>query len=138
MDKSPQQFPTLLSELVARFQRALKTSNEIPALGLTPTGEVKLSLGVPTPESGASKTLTAIQIHLQEIASKGEIEAACVAYPDYKNQAVIAYLENAEQYCIRYSIPVVQNVDGLSLDINNISDEDGTILIFGDAPETDA
>jgi hypothetical protein len=140
MNKSPQQFPTLLAHLVARYQRALKNSGELPALGLglTATEEVKLLLGIPSPETGLKETLAAIQDNLQGLAGHGEIEAACIAYPDYEDQTVVAYLENAEQYCIRYCIPVVQDADARSLGIKDIREEDGSIFIFGNAPETDA
>jgi hypothetical protein len=132
MNRSPQQFSTLLAHLVARYQRALKQSNEIPALGLglTSNEEVKVLLGMPDSEVGFKETLNALQSNLQELANQREIEAACIAYPDYEHQAVVAYLENSEQYCIRYSIPVVHDAEGHSLNVKGISDEDGSIFIF--------
>ena len=140
MDKSPQQFETLLAHLVTRVQKAIKASPQIPALGLglTPNEDVKLSIGVIDQGTDLSSTLMAIQTDLQKLAGSGEIEAACIAYPDYESEAVVAFLENSENYCIKYLIPVVEREDGLSLDLGNLSDEDGTIFVFGESPEADA
>lgn len=56
--------------------------------------------------------------------------AACLAYPDYENEEVIAYLENRDNFCSKARLPVASKPT-LRIDVESIEIEDGIVFIFG-------
>jgi hypothetical protein len=130
-DLSEEQFQELLAHLIARVNKALAVTDQLPALSLALTGDgsVEVAVGVGEGDDLGS-VLTGMQSSLAERAGNGEILASCIAYPDYGAGCVYALLENVENYCGKASLPVVEGDGGHSIDPAGISMEDGSIFVF--------
>ena len=133
MDQSEEQFQDLIANLAPRVDKALSQQNSIPPIGLLlfGGGEVEVVLSVSEKENDLSEEINFLQQSLIEKAKEKSAVAACLAYPDYANEQVIAYLENNEHYCAKCSIPVVAN-PSLGLDLEGIEIEDGMTFVFGE------
>ena len=132
MNTSESQFNELLANLVARVNKALSKSPQLPtlALALTAAGEIETSVGTEDNGTEMSNNLNAMQRSLQDRVCAGDVLAVCIAYPDYEDGAVIAYLENFETYCLKATLPV-STTPSLALDIANIATAEGTLFVFG-------
>ena len=127
---SEEQFKELLSQLVARSKKSL-LENSFPVFGLLLTNEGKTDVILGIVEDGdLSEIINHVQQELIEKKKALSILAACLAYPDFKSQCVVAYLENHESYQLRCDIPVLNN-DVLELDIENLTTGDGSTIVFG-------
>ena len=127
---SEEQFKELLNQLVARSKKSL-LANSFPVFGLllTEEGNTDVVLGV-VEDGDLSEIINNVQQELIEKKNALSILAACLAYPDFNNQCVVAYLENHESYQLRCDIPVLNN-DVLELDIENLTTKDGSTIVFG-------
>lgn len=133
MDQSEEQFQDLIANLAPRLDKALSQQNAVPPLGLLllDSGDVEVVLSVSDKESNLSEEINLLQQGLIDKAREKSAVAACLSYPDYANEQVVAYLENNENYCAKCSIPVVSN-PSLHLDLEGIEIEDGMIFVFGE------
>ena len=133
MDQSEEQFQDLIANLTPRVNKALSQQNTVTPLGLLlfDSGDVEVVLSVSDKENDLSEDLNLLQQGLIEKAREKSAVAACIAYPDYANEVVVAYLENNENYTAKCSIPVVSNPT-LQLDLEGIEIEDGMVFVFGE------
>jgi len=133
MDQSEEQFQDLIANLAPRVDKALSQQNSVPPLGLLllDGGDVEVVLAVSGEENNLSDEINLLQQGLIDKAREKLAVAACLAYPDYANEQVVAYLENIDNYCAKCSIPVAAN-PSLRLDLEGIEIEDGMIFIFGE------
>ncbi len=132
MDQSEEQFQDLIANLAPRVDKALSQQNSVPSIGLLlfGGGDVEVVLSVSEEGNDLSEEINRLQQGLVDKAKEKSAVAACLAYPDYANEQVIAYLENNEHYCAKCCIPVVAN-PSLRLDLEGIEIEDGMIFVFG-------
>ena len=133
MDQSEEQFQDLIANLAPRVDKALSQQNSVPSIGLLlfGGGDVEVVLSVSEEGNDLSEEINRLQQDLVDKAKEKSAVAACLAYPDYANEQVIAYLENNEHYCAKCCIPVVAN-PSLRLDLEGIEIEDGMIFVFGE------
>ena len=133
MDRSEEQFQDLIANLAPRIDKALSQQNSVPPLGLLllDSGDVEVVLSVSDEESNLSEQINLLQQGLIDKATEKSAVAACLAYPDYANEQIVAYLENTENYCAKCNIPVVAN-PSLHLDLERIEIEEGMIFVFGE------
>ena len=130
MIKSEKQFPDLLANLITRCNKALLKDNKIPAMGLVLDAENKIeTLLSISDENNFTEELNAIQRSLKEKTFDEKMEACCIAYPDYKEGVVVIYLENRENYCTKYLIPV-NTEPSLTLDLEKIQEQNGMVYVF--------
>jgi hypothetical protein len=134
MNTSESQFNDLLANLVARVNRALTQSPKVPvlALALTQHGAIDASVGIEDSDAGTKEVLGAMQESLQRRSANGELLASCISYLDYEEGAIVAYLENADSYCLKVTIPV-STEPSLALDVGSISTAEGTLYVFGES-----
>ena len=132
MDQSEEQFQDLIANLAPRVDKALSEQNSVPPIGLLllDSGDVEVVLSVSDKENDPSTEINLLQQGLIDKAREKSAVAACLAYPDYANEQVVAYLENNENYCAKCNIPVVSD-PALRLDLESIEIEDGKIFVFG-------
>ena len=132
MDKSEEQFQELITNLAPRLNNALSRQNSVPLMGLllSETGEVEVILWIPDEGSTLSDELNKLQRTLIERATELSSVAACMSYPDYENEVIVALLENNQNYCAKCTIPVVSDAT-LHLDLSQMDVEDGVVFVFG-------
>ena len=127
---SEEQFIELLNQLVARSKKSLE-ENSFPVFGLLLKEDGKTDLVLGLIEDGElSDIINHVQQEMIEIRKKMPLLAACLAYPDFQDQRVVAHLENHENYQLRCDVPVLNN-NGLELDIDNVITGDGSTIVFG-------
>lgn len=133
MNSSEEQFKVLLANLAPRVDRALSQQSAVPPIGLIllDDGRVEVVLFVPDEEIDLSEHLNCLQRELIEKAREEQAVAACLSYPDYGSDTVVALLENDENYTLECSIPVVANPD-LQLNLEGIEVGEGVVFVFGD------
>ncbi len=131
MSDSEAQFQELLAHLIARVDKMLTEQGDMQALGLTlhADGRVEVAVGLADSPERLSEVLNAMQTSFSQAVLRQPIKATCIAYPDYEKKAVIALLENDENYCSRITIPVLTNPTS-RLDVDGIEVEDGGVYIF--------
>jgi hypothetical protein len=131
MRDSEEQFQELIANLSARLTKALSKSNKVPSIGLLLSlkGDVEPVLAVAENEE-LKEEVNLLQARLVSKAKESDSIAACLAYPDYEREEIVAYLENNENYCLKARIPIVTGPQ-LKLDILNIEVEDGIVFVFG-------
>ena len=130
MIKSEKQFPDLIANLITRCNKALLEGDKIPVMGLILDVENKIEtfLSV-SDENNLTEELNVIQSSLKEKTFDQKMEACCIAYPDYEEGIVVVYLENRENYCAKYLIPV-NTEPNLTLDLEKIQEQNGMIYVF--------
>ena len=133
MDKSEDQFQTLLANLIPRVNKALKNTNKVDAIGLLLYGEDEVEVYLSIIDDSIGDALTTLQNQMVEIVRKKSPVASCLAYPNYEAQQIIALLENHEHYTLEASIPV-KSESHLHLDVENLTTNDGEIYLFGETP----
>ncbi len=133
MDKSEEQFQELIANLAPRLNNALSRQNSVPLMGLllSETGEVEVILWLPDEGTTLSDELNKLQRTLIEKATELSSVAACMSYPDYENEVIVALLENNQNYCAKCTIPVVSDAT-LQLDLGQMEVEDGVVFVFGE------
>ena len=134
METSEEQFPHLLGDLVARLNNVLSQQGEIPAMGLLlmPDETIKVVLGLWDENVGLAEIMNELQQEvIEQVKARGAM-ATCIAYPDYSNNEVIALLENEELYCLSCVLPVIRENGVLTINTEQIRNEDGSIHIFGE------
>ncbi len=133
MNKSEEQFQELIANLAPRLNNALSQQNTVPFMGLllSAEGEIEVVLWLPEEDSDLSDELNKLQRTLIEKAKDNSSVAACMSYPDYANEVVVALLENNENYCAKCTIPVVSDAT-LQLDLGQMQVEDGVVFVFGE------
>ena len=133
MDKSQDQFQTLLANLAPRVNNALSRQNSVPpiALLLLENDEVETVLYVAGEDESLADEMNNLQRVLIEKADEKSALAACLSYPDYEQEEVVALLENAENYCAECRIPVVMD-ETLQLDLAKMTVGDGMVFVFGE------
>ncbi len=132
MDHSEEQFQNLIANLVPRVNNVLSQQDKVPpiALLLLGDGDVEVVLSVSDEENNLSEEVNDLQQCLIDKAREKAAVAACLCYPDYANNSVVAFLENDQGYCTKCSIPVVMG-QTLQLDLEGIAIEDGMTFVFG-------
>ena len=133
MDNSQDQFQTLLANLAPRVNNALSRQNSVPpiALLLLENDEVETVLYVAGEDEGLADEMNNLQRLLIEKADETSAVAACLSYPDYEREEVVALLENSENTCAKCRIPVVMD-ETLQLDLAKMTVGDGMVFVFGD------
>jgi len=131
MDQSDDQFETLLSNLIPRVNKSLKSSNKVDCVGLLLFGEDQIEVFISIIEDDLSKAVTFMQNQLVEIVRNRKPIASCIAYPNYEKGQMIALLENNEHYVAEAHIPVL-TTPHLHLDLANLTYHDSAIYLFGE------
>ena len=133
MDNSEEQFQELIANLAPRINKALSQQNTVPLMGLllSEEGDVEVLLWLPDDGSSLSDELNKFQGTLIEKAKELSSVAACMSYPDYASEAIVALLENNKNYCTKCTIPVVSDATP-QLDLGQMEVEDGFVFIFGE------
>ncbi|MBO1257065.1 hypothetical protein J3L16_15335 [Alteromonas sp. 5E99-2] len=87
----------------------LQENNYVLPIGLLINSEDKVEIVIATLEISdqIQELVNHVQTGVTEKVNTGCFKASCMAYPDYENSAVVALLENAENYCATVIIPVV-------------------------------
>ena len=129
---SGEQFADLLSNLTVRANKALSQQNMFPPLGLLllPDGTIRVILEI-SEESDLKQQVNKLQANVIQVARDADAQAACIAYPDYAQEEIVAFLENKEHYCAQYRIPVITEPK-LEVDLQNLVEEKGAIMVFGE------
>ncbi len=132
MDHSEEQFKELIGNLVVRANNALKVSDQVPPMSLALDGTGNIDAGVADADDSASlsEVLNAMQDALSQRASRGEIVASCIAFAKYDEGCIEALLENSDNYCATVKIPVTSAAAGLSLSLQDMAVEDGSVYVF--------
>ena len=133
MDKSQDQFETLLAKLAPRVNSALSRQNSVPpiALLLLENDEIETVVYVAGEDEGLADEMNNLQRLMIEKAQDQSAVAACLSYPDYEKEEVVALLENSENYCAECRIPVVMD-ETLQLDLAKMTVGDGLVFVFGE------
>ena len=131
MSNSEGQFMTLMANLAPRVNNSLKASNKVDCIGLLLYDNETVEVFISIIEDNINEAVTMLQNQLIEIVRKKEPNASCIAYPDYENGKIIALLENSDHYTLEAHIPVLTNPH-LHLDLENWTDHDGAIYLFGE------
>jgi predicted metal-dependent TIM-barrel fold hydrolase len=123
-------FQGLVTYLIANINQMLKNDNMITPIGLVANSDK--SIKVVTANIETKKIIDHVNIIQTELKNKAtvfEILSSCIAYPDYENNQIIAFLENNKNYCVKVLIPVV-NRRGLKLDPEKLVTEAGSVDVF--------
>ena len=131
MDNSEDQFQTLAANLIVRVNHALKETNKMDAIGLLLFQDDTVQPFISIIEGNVGEAINILQANLIPVVKEKRPVAGCLAYPNYTDEEVVAYLENNEHYIAKYRIPVLSNPE-LHLDMENIEIEDGEIILFGE------
>ena len=133
MDDSESQFNALLANLVVRANKILEQRGDMLPLGLLlkQQEEVDVFLSDANNEWSLAEAVQHLQNSMIDAVRRQPAVAACIAYPDYENEVVVAYLENDEHFCSKCLIPVSTS-PSLRVDVERIEVEDGAIFIFGE------
>ncbi|MBE1300762.1 MAG: hypothetical protein GJ680_12765 [Alteromonadaceae bacterium] len=126
---SEQQFLELVANLVPRVNKMLAEQNYMLPIGLTCDCDKNVEAVIATTEISdqIQELVNFVQTELK--AKSGEVEATCLAYPDYENLQIVCLLENKENYCAKYLIPV--NTDSTPvLMSDDIEVEESFVYIF--------
>jgi hypothetical protein len=128
MQTSEDQFQELMAHLVARGNKALGQQSSVPPISLLlrNNGEVECSVGVADSPDELKAVLDAMQSALRERVRRGDSLAICVAYTDPTSRAVVALLENHENYCATVTVPCHPT----SLDVENMQVDDGSVSVY--------
>lgn len=130
MMNSEDHFQGLVSYLIVSINRMLKTDNVIVPIGLVVNTDESIEVVKANIDSQQIiDKVEFIQSELRNKANEFEIVTSCIAYPDYENNQITAFLENNKNYCVKVLIPVV-NRSGLKLNPEKITTETGAIYIF--------
>jgi hypothetical protein len=128
--KSKDHFQGLVTYLIACINQMLKVENLIIPIGLVVNSDKSIKVVKANVDSGdIVDHVNVIQHELKNQAANFDILSSCVAYPDYENNQIIAFLENNKHYCVKVRIPVV-NRGGLRLDPEKLITETGAVYIF--------
>jgi hypothetical protein len=129
MQTSEEQFRELLAHLVARANKALAQDVPVPPMSfaLSEDGGVHFSVGVSNSPSELKQILKAMQESLAVRVNTEPVLATCVAYTESETAALVALLENRENYCVSFKIP---GLPGSNLDMDNMQIEDGFVCVF--------
>ena len=127
---SEDHFHGLVSYLMASINEMLKTGNVIGPIGLMVNSDKNIEVVRAAVETEKTlESVTLIQKKLKSKASRFEIITSCIAYPDYENNQIIAFLENNENYCVKVLVPVI-NRGGLKLNAEKIKIVAGAVYVF--------
>lgn len=127
---SDDHFQGLVSYLIASINEMLKTGNIFIPIGLVVNSDK--SIEMVKAEIDTVKTLEHVELIQQKLKDKAnvfEMISSCVAYPDYENNQIVAFLENNKNYCVKVLIPVI-NRGGLKLNPEKITTQKGAVYIF--------
>lgn len=130
MSNSEDQFQTLIANLVPRVNNSLKASNKVDCIGLLLFNDGKIEVFVSIIEDDLIESISLMQNQLIKIVKEKKPSASCIAYPNYENGQIIALLENSDHYTLEARIPVLTHPH-LHLDVQNWTDHDGAIYLFG-------
>ena len=136
MADSEQQFQELLAHLVVRVNNMLSAQGPVMPLGLLlrAGGKVDVSFGVADNARDVAGMTKAIREALVGVVAGGGVHASCIAFPHENGEAVIALLENHENYCATVSIPLLVR-PVRKLDTDNMQIDDGYVHVFPVAPD---
>jgi hypothetical protein len=128
---SEQQFEELLAHLTVRATKALAQQHQVPPMSflLRASGEVDVAVGVADSPLTLKDMLNAMQSSLRQQVIASDVLASCVAYSEPGAGAVIALLENHENFCARVRI-LVAHGPRLKLNTEDMQVEDGSIYVF--------
>ena len=105
---SEKQFLDLVSNLVPRANQSLAEQGHMAPLGLTYDEQENIALITASADlsDDLQESVNFIQSKLKLKVDELRIDATCLAYPDYDNLQIVCLLENRENYCAKYLIPV--------------------------------
>lgn len=127
---SEDHFHGLVSYLIISINEMLKTDNVIIPIGLMVNSDKNIEVVKATIDTEKIlEHIALIQKKLKSKASSFEIITSCIAYPDYENNQIIAFLENNENYCVKVLMPVI-NRGGLKINAEKIKIMAGAVYIF--------
>ena len=131
MGDSQSQFQELLAHMVARIDKMLASQSEMFPLALLLLDDGRVETSIATYES--VEQIPALLNAMQEAAATkvlgASVVASCIAYPDYDSVAVIAFLENRNNYCSKITLPIATEPT-LHLDTTNMTVADGDVYVF--------
>ncbi len=130
MVDSADHFQGLVSYVITSINKMLTTGNIVTPIALVVNrdGSIEVVKANATSEKIVDH-VGLLQAQLRKKAEQFEIMTSCVAYPDYANNQIIAFLENDDNYCVKLLMPVV-NRNGLKLKADKITTEQGAVYIF--------
>jgi hypothetical protein len=127
---SDDQFQGLVKYLITCINQMLKADNLIIPIALVVNSDKSIKVVKANVDSSSIvEHVDVIQNELKTKADNYEILSSCVAYPDYENNQIIAFLGNNKNYCVKVRIPVV-NRGSLKLDPEKLITEVGAVYIF--------
>lgn len=131
MGSSEEQFKELVAQLAVRSTKMLSEQNYLLpfAILLSKSNLIEVLLATIDASDKVQDLVNFIQEQVQVKVESGEFKAICIAYPDYDNGAVVAYLENNENYCSKVTIPV-NTASGPVLNLESLIVEDGNVYVF--------
>ncbi|USA46461.1 hypothetical protein NDN11_17555 [Acinetobacter sp. C26M] len=130
MQQSEEQFSELMAHFIVRTNKMLQSGQKIPPLGLLlhENGSVQVSLIV---YDDIEQIPDLIQNMLESYSQKvleQDIVASCIAIPNDVDQEVTVLLENFENYCIKYHIPI--DILNQTLNMNEAVASDSDVYVF--------
>ena len=124
-------FQKLISQITINIEKMMSTSNIVVPIGLAIIDDSNVLLVKGNEKfTKLSQHMNAIQTHLQKEIGKKAISATAIAYPDYDNYEIIAYIENNENVCVKVRIPVIVKNRKFELNLSSTKIEKGTIYVF--------
>ena len=128
---SEEQFLELVSNSIPRANKMLAELDYILPFGLIykTGGKMETLLTTLDIPGQVLDLVDFLKQQLTEKVSLLENEATCIVYPDYKNLQVVCLLENRENYCAKYLIPVTTE-NGTLLNPSETTIEDSYIYVF--------
>jgi hypothetical protein len=113
-------FHGLVSYLIASIIGMLKTDNAIFPNSLMVNSDKNIEV---------VRAAVETEKKLKSKASRFEIIASGIAYPDCENNQSITFLENNENYCVKVLVPVI-NQGGLKLNTEKIEIVVGAVYVL--------
>ena len=113
----------------------LRERGKIIPFGLTLEGDDNVETFIVISESNSiPEVATMIEDGLKSKIKEKNISATSLTYPNYEKLIILTYMENDENYCAKFIVPVIfDNINGEQiprLDLEGIQAVDGEVFIF--------